>query len=575
MKILKVIFFIVAVFLSFGALAEEKDMEDPADKVEQSDKSVESQESETGTDGEDVTEEKDVKDRKEGAVESQESEVPEKSEPAETFEPVMVFPEKGIIIIDRMLNLKINLFPTHDNFLNARLYKGSKGNYKLVATIIENSGKLREIELDTDGIFVSNMREKLKIFYEEPEKKVAKVTLKNKKPEVKKEDEKTVPSDGRKLIRDDMGLLAEMLSASIIYSGGWGATLPFVFAGDDASYKAYVASSLIGAGLGFFAPFLALRKSEVSSGAAIGGELGGMRGSLDGFLLFTMFSGFDYNEVRLRGMLGMLTAVGMTEYALGIYMADDMNISEQNMRAVTLYSWLGYISGLELSFLIGGSGDDSLDTKGYGARLLSGAVLIGGTAGMIGGYYLAKNSHYTNGDTVVAGTAVSVVAGLPVAFTSLGRGVDARIYSGVALAGTVGGIALGHYIADQLDFLAWESALVTLGTIGGSLMGFGIAFLASDDLFDDRVGKFTIPIAIGGAVGFTSLFFVFYKNAQKRRIESSKSASNFSFSINPYAFTAIGKKHQVGRKTAMDPDLMEDFIEEMPSNTMINVQYRF
>lgn len=186
-----------------------------------------------------------------------------------------------------------------------------------------------------------------------------------------------------------------------------------------------------------------------------------------------------------------------------------MNISEQNMRGITLYSWLGYISGLELSFLIGGSGSDSLDTKGYGARLLAGAVLIGGTAGMISGYYLAKNSNYTNGDTVVAGTAVSVVAGLPLALTSLGRSVDARIYSGVALGGTIGGMALGHFMADRLDFLTWESALVTLGTIGGSLLGFGIAFLASNNIFTN-VGTYTVPIAVSGAVGFTSLFFVFF-----------------------------------------------------------------
>ena len=490
----------------------------------------------------------------------------------ETFEPEMILPEKGIIVIDRILNLKINIFP-NNNFLNARLYKGSLGSYRLIATVIETSGKLREIEINTDEVFIKSIREKLAIFYEEPTKKIVKAVTQPDKPQEKKEDV-AVSSSGRKLLKDDMGLLAEMLAASIIYSGGWGATLPFVFGGDDASYKAYVASSLIGAGLGFFAPFLALRNSDVSSGAAIGGELGGMRGSLDGFLLFTLFGGFDYNEVRLRGMLGMLTAVGMTEYALGIYMADDMNISEQNMRAITLYSWLGYISGLELSFLIGGSDENSLDTKGYGARLLAGAVFIGGTAGMISGYYLAKNSHYTNGDTVIAGTAVSVVAGLPLALTSLGRSVDARIYSGVALGGTIGGMALGHYIADNFDFLTWESALVTLGTIGGSLLGFGIAFLASDDIFDSA-GTYTVPIAVGGAIGFTSLFFVFYKNALNRRLEDKKTASNFSFSINPAALTSIGRKPSVGKKTAMDPDLMEDFIEELPTNTMLNIQYKF
>jgi len=551
----KIIVLIVAVFFSFGVFGEEMETKDVVEE-----KDV--------TDIEDKKDVEDKADEKDLVVE-----ISEPIEDKETFKPEMILPQKGIIIVDRMLNLKINIFPEHDSFLNARLYKGSKGSYRLIVTIIEKSGKLREIELNTDEVFIKNMREKLTIFYQEPAKKVVKAVVKTDKTE-KKKQEVAVSSSGRKLLRDDMGLLAEMLSASIIYSGGWGATLPFVFGGNDAHYKAYVASSLIGAGLGFFAPFLALRKSDVSSGAAIGGELGGMRGSLDGFLLFTLFGGFDYNEVRLRGMLGMLTAVGMTEYALGIYMADDMNISEQNMRAITLYSWLGYISGLELSFLIGGSGRESLDTKGYGARLLSGAVFIGGAAGMISGYYLAKNSHYTNGDTVVAGTAISVVAGLPLALTSLGRDVDARIYSGVALGGTIGGMALGHYIADNFDFLTWESALVTLGTIGGSLLGFGIAFLASDDIFTSA-GTYTVPIAVGGAIGFTSLFFVFYKNALKRRVENKKTASNFSFSINPTAFTSIGRKPKVGRKTATDPDLMENFIDELPSNTMINLQYKF
>lgn len=546
MKKVKAILFILVLLAGFSVSAEGKDSENGVDIQEEADGKSESDDKDLMIDMSGILTEK------------------------ESFEPEMVFPDKGIIIIDRLLNYKLNLFPNPDSFLNARLYKGSRGTYRLVVTMVGKSGKLKELELNTNGIFMKNMRDKLAIFYEEPQKKVANAVI---KPEKAVKADK-VPQN-RKLIRDDMGLLAEMLSASIIYSGGWGATLPFVFAGEEASYKAYVASSLIGAGLGFFAPFLALRKSEVSSGAAIGAELGGMRGSLDGFLLFTLFAGFDYNEVRLRGMFGLFTALGMTEYALGMYIADDMKISEQQMRAITVYTWLGYISGLELSFLIGGAGKSSLDTKGYGARLLSGAVLIGGTAGMISGYYLSKNSHYTNGDSVIAGAAVSVVAGLPLALTSLGRDVDARIYSGVALAGTVGGMVLGHYLADSFDFLAWESALVTLGTIGGSLLGFGIAFLASDDLFSDRVGNFTVPIAVGGAVGFTSLFFVFYKNALKRRVDSKKTASNFSFTINPYALSSISRKPKAGKRTAQDPALMEEFINEIPSNTMINVQYKF
>lgn len=564
-KGINAIFFILVLMFGFVVLGEEgTDLVDGVDTAQEnsgeSEKSVEK-------DAEDKTESTDEKD-----VTLELSDV---FEDKEVFEPEMVFPEKGIIIIDRMLNLKFNIFPNHDNFLNARLYKGSMGTYRLIATIIEKSGKLKEIEINTNEVFIKNVREKLKIFYQEPmkEKKLAEVSSPQKE-KASKPESKTAEG-GRKLIKDDMGILAELLAVSIMYSGGWGATLPLVFAGEEASYKAYVASSLIGAGLGFFAPFLALRKSEISTGAAIAAELGGMRGSLDGFLLFTLFAGFDYNEVRLRGMFGLFTALGMTEYALGIYMADDMNISEQQMRAITVYTWLGYISGLELSFLIGGSGKSSLDTKGYGARLLSGAVLIGGTAGMISGYYLSKNSNYTNGDSVVAGTAVSVVAGLPLSLTSLGKDVDARVYSGVALAGTVGGMVLGHYLADSFDFLAWESALVSLGTIGGSLLGFGIAFLASDDLFSDRIGNFTVPIAVGGAIGFTSLFFVFYKNAMQRRVDAKKTASNFSFSINPYAFTSIGRKPEVGKRTALDPDLMEEFINELPSNTMISIQYRF
>ena len=43
-------------------------------------------------------------------------ELPEIFDENEVFEPEMIFPDKGIIIIDRMLNLKFNIFPNHDNF---------------------------------------------------------------------------------------------------------------------------------------------------------------------------------------------------------------------------------------------------------------------------------------------------------------------------------------------------------------------------------------------------------------------------------------------------------------------------
>ncbi|HSW61196.1 MAG TPA: hypothetical protein VLJ60_10375, partial [bacterium] len=492
----------------------------------------------------------------------------------ELFVPVWLSEEEGLIDLSREWNSKIKAFPEAPVFLNARFYKGTLGNYKIIILFVHIDGHLEETQLVVPESVVQGMREKITSV---SAKEKSAVQIQETVP--KKEKEETVAS-GRKLLRDDMGVMAELLAASIMYSGGWGATLPWIFGGEKATAKAYLSSSLLGAGIGFFAPFLALRKTDLSTGGAIGAELGGLRGALDGFLLFSLLAGFDNRDTtKIRGMTGLMTSISMTEYIAGMYIADRMNISEERMRAITLYSFIGYATGLELFFLAAGDGKDAgLNdvSRTTGIGILSGVMLAGGIGGMFGGYYLSGKAHYTNGDTVIAGTTIPVIAGLPLALASLGDDVDARIYSGVALAGTVAGTLTGHYFAKNMDFKSWQAVMVDLGTIGGALIGFGLAYLIGDDEIFRNTGKYTVPIAVGGAVGFAALMAVFAKDAKKQKIEHEKSLlSGFKINLNPYAFTMLDRSHRVNEKTLQDPQLIENYISEYSSNTMLNLSYEF
>ena len=69
---------------------------------------------------------------------------------------------------------------------------------------------------------------------------------------------------------------------------------------------------------------------------------------------------------------------------------------------------------------------------------------------------------------------------------------------------------------------------------------------------------------------------VFAKDAKKQKIEHESSIlSGFKINLNPYAFTALDRNHRVNEKTLQDPQLIENYISEYSSNTMLNLSYEF
>lgn len=560
-KIVKM-FCLILLFLSLLS-AQEADMEQQPD--------AEDNDAEQSDAEEPDAEESDAEQAETDDSESTVSETvikPEKE--AEMFIPVWLSEEHGLIDLSREWNLKLKVFPEAPMFLDARFYRGTQGNYKIIILFAHIDGRLEETELVVPEPVVQDIRNK-----------VALSSMEEKKVEgAQKDIKKALKTSGRTLLRDDMGVMAELLAASILYSGGWGAALPWIFAGEDAGAKAYLSSSLLGAGIGFFAPFLALRKSDLSTGGAIGAEFGGLRGALDGFLLFSLLAGFDDdNTTKNRGMVGLITSISMAEYVAGMYIADKMQISEERMRAVTLYSFMGYIAGLEMFFLVAGDGTgDGLSnvSRTTGVRILSGTMLAGSIGGMFGGYYLSGKAHYTSGDTVIVGTIMPLITGLPLALASLGDDVDARIFSGIALAGTIGGTLTGHYLAKSMDFKSWQAVMVNLGTIGGALIGFGLAYLIADEEIFRNTGKYTVPIAVGAAAGFASLVAVFAKDAKKQKIEHETSLlSGLKINLNPYAFTMLDRNQKISEKTIQDPQALENYLTEYSSNTILNISYEF
>ncbi len=498
-------------------------------------------------------------------------------EDRETFEPVWFCEKNGIIDINNELNSKINVFPKEPVILSARLYKSKKGNYKIkILAFDEEKGRgLIETDIPATGDMIKNIRILLSGHFK---KELEQVTEKEEVPDDKKAEigvPEKIMEEEKYYLKNEAGVMAELLASSIIYTSGWGALLTYSVAGHIAQEEAYLASTLIGAGTGFFVPFFLLKDSELSAGGALGAQLGGIRGILDGLLISTLIFG-DYidNTAGLRLMTGLMAGTSIAQYFAGMYLGHTRNISEERMRAITVYSFLGYLASMELSFLIV---DDKVAIA-MGGRIVSGIMLAGGVSGMLAGNYLSERAHYTNGDSVILGTTVAVSTALSISTVSAGKGFDGRLYSGGALIGTATGIAVGHYLASTMDFKTWQAVMVDLGTIGGSLIGFGVGYLIYSKSGYENIGALTIPVSIGGALGFASLIAYFSKDAINQKNEREKKSlahRNFSFELNPLAFTAFNRKISPGADITRDPIALDHYLSEIPSNTIISFRYDF
>jgi hypothetical protein len=166
----------------------------------------------------------------------------------------------------------------------------------------------------------------------------------------------------------------------------------------------------------------------------------------------------------------------------------------------------GLLWGLGLAHLTGLDLHDSHDgftENNAGMRLLLVSGLAGNAAGLILGKVLADSdgTRLTWGDGEVnraAGLLGAFAAGAMADWFGAFDEESSRVAIGALLAGSAGGLYLGHRLAVRTDFSVGRAVLVDLGTLAGGLLGAGITYLATPDDYDNHTPYVTA--AAGGAI---------------------------------------------------------------------------
>ncbi len=140
--------------------------------------------------------------------------------------------------------------------------------------------------------------------------------------------------------------------------------------------------------------------------------------------------------------------------------------------------------------------------------LWSGLGLAGSAAGFAVGTAMANSQDYTRGNASVVLTAGIYGALLPPLLyaSAISYNTNTNPATGLLLsgvAGNIGGILLAHSIVNGKHFSNAEGTAVILGTTAGYAIGLGLGYIiASGNNLNLSPWEFTIPTAIGTAAGF-------------------------------------------------------------------------
>lgn len=145
-------------------------------------------------------------------------------------------------------------------------------------------------------------------------------------------------------------------------------------------------------------------------------------------------------------------------------------------------------------------------------------------AGYAIGTAMSNSRHYTAGDATILANLGMLGAIVPPSLLSVTDSEDENLYIGAAIAGSIGGLVLGHSLLAERDFTSSQGSYVSLGTLAGGVMGLGVVFLTNTDS-----GK---AYAIAGSAGATLGFALMYGGYADQAAAASKSLS-LDVQVNP------------------------------------------
>ena len=421
--------------------------------------------------------------------------------------------EGKIDIIDADLEKKLGLFPTYQVFRGARLYQISDTLYVLEITY-EAADRTLKARLPLTASAVKDLRDKVSLRVTE------------------RAPEATLNHEGRTWMT---------IGSTTLSLGFYGWAVPVVLEVDDG--KIAVALYMLTSGAGFFIPLGMTSSIDVTDAHAILYVYGGTRGIIHGVFLNDLLLGED---ATAKGAItfGMLGSIG--ESIAGFSAGSSMSAGKASALGVYGDFGLGLALGTcsLLEFF-----DDGQE------RAVAATVLVGSAGGLIAGDLLTNRQPYTRGDAFILEGAGLLGAYLPIAALDLFDVEAGKTYTAVSMAGSVAGLALAHQsLVRGKDFSTGEGILVQLGTVGGALVGAGIAYLLSSDRGDETL--FLTSSAIGALGGFAYTYGQFSRKAEIR-----EAGSSWNFNVFP-----------AGLLTSSFAKRPSGWLSRVP---FLSVQYRF
>jgi len=390
-----------------------------------------------------------------------------------------------ILVIDHELEKTLNLYPEY-NIKEIRLFKFSETSYVL------------ELSYDINGTL---SRKRINMNQSEVN------ALRNKVTELVSihSPQSFYNQDGR----------SEFLWGTTLMSlGYWGWAVPYVLGMDGTGAAGMY---LISAGAGFFIPYMLTQNTNLTKGTArfsiYGGYTGLGHGALLGLLLL--------DNPDFRTTLTIMSLTSIAEMIVNYNIAKNYNFTLGRAGGISNFTSFFSFYGMLTPLLF-----DDVSTKGWAlSTLLSTGVGYGV------GAIMARDGHYGDGDPAILANCGFFGAALPLSIFALtaNNKLDGKLVVGTTIFSSLAGLVIGDILTRKVDFSESQGTYLSLGTLGGALIGGGIGLLiSSGDQNGDTYRAIPLLALAGGTAGFSILYNYFYDNARV-----GKTTNNFDIQINP------------------------------------------
>jgi hypothetical protein len=396
--------------------------------------------------------------------------------------------------IDRELEQKLGLFPEFKEFQEARLYlsvppDGSKDSSFILEITHLVDSRPQRVRRPLSAAEAEELRRKVT------------ARISERSPQI------TLDQEGRSRL---------ITGTTILGLTYYGLAIPAAF--DVQDTKTTVALYMLSGASGFIIPYLSTSHSQVTRAQANISLYGATAGLLHGVLLYGLFA----NDFDAPTMWGVSVLTGVTEAFVGYHLAGNNDLEEGKGGVITGLGTFGLGFGAATAYLL--RADD--------ARPYAGGMLLGTGAGFLVGNVMANMQHYSAGDAQVLLTTGVLGAYTPVGLLILAGSEDGKVYVSSAMLGSAAGLVLGHYLVRGHEFSDAQGNYIALGTVAGTALGLGTAYLLSSDGSDEKL--YAGASLVGSVGGFIVMYSLLEDDAVVR-----DEGRNWRFQIAPAGIGAL------------------------------------